>query len=204
MASYRHTHDHSYTSNILSIDLHAQSSKFNKVSPLLKLCFSIALLLLCIAADSAAIGLIIALSMLCILVVYGDIHFRYVLSLMKVPILFIMISCVTILVNFSHEPLGFLDIPLFEVYISITSSSISQSGTLFFKAYGTISALYLLCLTTPTHDLIHVLKKCHMREIIIELIHLTYCFIFVLIDLQNKMTIAAQSRTGFVSYNTAW
>ena len=55
----RHTHG-----GLLSLDRYAQASRLSMVSPRLKAAFAVAVLLLCVAADSAAIGLVISAGML--------------------------------------------------------------------------------------------------------------------------------------------
>lgn len=193
-----------HAGGMLSIDVHAQRSRLNSVNPALKLGFALAVLCLCVAADSALVGVVVAASMLGAIVVFGGTPAGYALSLMKLPVIFIVISCAAIACNISAQPLGYLDIALFGGFISVTPVSLAQAGLLFFRAYGAVTCLYFLSLSTPMQEIIEVLRCFHLPEIVIELMYLIYRYIFLLLDMQSKMTVAASSRLGYSGYANAW
>ena len=103
----RHTHG-----GLLSLYRYAQASRLSMVSPRLKAAFAVAVLLLCVAADSAAIGLVISAGMLAACIGCSGAPVRYILSLMAIPVAFILISCLAVIFDFSAVPLGFWDLPL--------------------------------------------------------------------------------------------
>ena len=200
MAGHRHTHG----GGMLSIDRYAQHARLRAVSPFVKSFFSLAVLLLCVAADSAAVGVIVSAGMLAACVRCGGAPLRYVLSLMAIPVLFIVASCLAIVFEVVPAPLGFFDVPLFGIYLSATPAGLRSAGLLFFKAYGAVACLYFLSLTTPVQEILEVLRALHVPKLVIELMYLIYRYIFLLLDVQHSMTVAAQSRLGYADRHNAW
>lgn len=201
---HAHTHTHSHTGGMLAIDRYAQRSRLRAVSPYVKLAFSLAVLLLCVAANSAAVGLAVAVGMLFASVRLGGAPARYVFSLMTIPVLFIAVSCLAIVFEVGRAPLGWFDLPLFGGYLSATAEGLRAAGLLFIKAYGAVTCLYFLSLTTPMQEIIGVLDRLRVPRIVIELMYLIYRYIFLLLDVQGKMTISAQSRLGYSDTRNAW
>ena len=203
-AKGRRGHHHTHGGGMLAIDRYAQQSRLSTVSPFVKLAFSVAVLLLCVAADSAAIGLIVSVGMLWACLVCSGAPARYVFSLMTIPVLFIVLSCLAIVFDVGWEPLGFFDIPLFGIYLSATAQSLRDALLLFFRAYGAVVCLYFLSLNTPMQEILEVLRVLRIPRLVIELMYLIYRYIFLLLDVQNRMTIAAQSRLGYADRHNAW
>ena len=85
-----------------------------------------------------------------------------------------------------------------------TRAGLRAAGLLFFKAYGAVSCLYFLSLTTPMQELIEVLRAAHIPAICIELMYLIYRYLFLLLDMQNHLTIAARSRLGYADRRRAF
>ncbi len=195
---------HVHGGGFLAIDRYAQSSRLREVSPYVKLFFSLAVLLLCVAAGSRGIGLVVSAGMLAACLRFSSAPAGYIVSLMAIPVLFILVSCMVIAFDVVRSPLGFLDIPLFGIYISATESGLNRALLLFFRAYGAVACLYFLSLTTPIQEILEVLRTLRLPKLIIELMYLIYRYIFLLLEVQNHMTIAAQSRLGYSSRRNFW
>ena len=198
----RHRHNHG--GGVLSMDRYAQRSRLCGVSPAIKTAFAVLVLLLCIAADSAAVGLVVSAGMLGGCIYFSGAPARYVFSLMTIPVVFIVVSCLAIVFEVTSAPLGFFDLPLFGVCLSATPEGLRSAGLLFFKAYGAVACLYFLSLTTPMQEILEVLRVLHIPRLIIELMYLIYRYIFLLLDVQYRMTVAARSRLGYASRHNAW
>lgn len=197
-------HRHSHGGGFLSIDRYAQQSRLRVVSPFVKLSFSVAMLILCVAANSAAVGLVVSIGMLGACILLGGAPARYMFSLMTIPVLFIIASCLAVAFEIVRSPIGFFDIPLFGFYFSATQVGISNAALLFLRAYGAVTCLYFLSLTTPMQEILEVLSALHLPRLVIELMYLIYRYIFLLLDVQNRMTVAARSRLGYASRRNAW
>ncbi|MEG3029053.1 MAG: cobalt ECF transporter T component CbiQ [Oscillospiraceae bacterium] len=199
----RKSHSHSHSSGAISIDIYAQKSRLNRVNPSVKLGFSLIVLLLCVGSQSPFFCLFVGVTMVCFIVLLGKTPLGYVVKLIKLPIFFILISCGAIVINFSKQPLGFLDLSFFGGYLSVTKHSLAQGGRMFFKAYGAVSCMYFLSLSTPMQELIAAMGKLHLPKIFIELMYLIYRYIFLLMEVQREMTVSAKSRLGYWGYKNS-
>ena len=197
-------HRHTHGGGMLSLDCYAQRPRLRGVNPLLKAIFAVLVLLLCVGADSAAVGLLVSLGMLAGCLVFGAAPARYVFSLMTIPVLFIVFSCLAIVFEVVQAPLGFFDLPLFGICLSATPAGLRSAGLLFFKAYGAVACLYFLSLTTPMQEILEVLRTLRLPKLVIELMYLIYRYIFLLLDVQYRMTVAARSRLGYAGRHNAW
>lgn len=195
---------HHHTGNLLILDAIAAHSGLVSVSPVLKAAFSFLCLLLCVGAEDVVVGVVVACSMLGIIWKLGKVPFCQILSLIKIPITFLVISCVVILVELTAAPIGFLHIALtHNHWLCVSAESLHHSVTIFFQSFGAVSCLYFLATATPMPQLIDVLHKCHLPEMMIELMYLIYRYLFVLLDVQKKMTISASARLGYEGVKTS-
>lgn len=93
------------------------------------------------------------------------------------------------------------------LFIILGSIAIGGNITLILniilKAISAASAMYLVTLSTPAGEIIAMLKKLHLPGIFIELMYLTYRYIFILSDEVHKMRNAGVSRLGYINFRTS-
>lgn len=192
------THNHSHHSgSMLMLDALAVHSGLLGVSPAIKAGFSIAALILCVSAGDIAVGITVAVSMMLLMGFLGNVSFRQILSLLRIPLLFLTVSCGVVLLEWLPEAVGLWYLPFGQHFLCITPQSLPRAATLFFQAMGAVCCLYFLSTSTPMPQLIAVLRRCHVPELIIELMYLIYRYLFVLLDAQHTLTISAASRLGY-------
>ena len=80
--------------------------------------------------------------------------------------------------------------------ITYTGHSLFYALRLVLVSLAAVSCLYFLTLTTPTLDMLGLLKKIRCPWIVIELMVLIYRFIFVLLDIAFAITTAQNCRLG--------
>ncbi len=195
----RHNHHHQ---GLLTLDSYAQRSQLNQYSAGLKAALAVGTVFFCIAADSVAISLAIFLMMGGITVCLGKTSLRYYISLLVVPSSFVLLSGIAILYQVSDIPHGIIDIPWFDSYLSITPTSQTAALSIVARSFGALSCLYTLSLSTPIYELIHVLRKIKVPDIVIELMYLIYRYLFILLSMYENMIRAAQSRLAGESWRT--
>ena len=197
-----HGHDHG---GYLSIDYYAQASGLNRLNPGLKLGSFVLFLFVCVAADSALAALVIAAAMICLTLWRGRTPVRVYLSLLLVPASFILLSSAAIIFSLSPEPLGLLDLPLpGALWLSATAAGRRSALLLMAKAFGGLSCMYALSLSTPMAELIGALRRLKLPAIVIELMYLIYRYIFILIDLRQRMQTACRARLGEDGWRNSW
>ena len=75
--------------------------------------------------------------------------------------------------------------------------------SIILKAFGAVSAMYVVTLSTPVCEIITELKKLHIPGIFIELMYLIYRYIFILFDAVHKMQDSGKSRLGYTSFKAS-
>ena len=97
-------HGHS-SGGVLMLDTLAANSGLRNVSPGLKTAFSVLVLLLCVGASDAVVGTAVALSMILAMVFLGKTPAARVAALLRIPLLFLLVSCLVILLEVCREEL---------------------------------------------------------------------------------------------------
>jgi cobalt/nickel transport system permease protein len=75
---------------------------------------------------------------------------------------------------------------------------------LILKAYGAVSALEMMALSTPSSEIISVLRKAHVPKIFVEMMSMIYRYIFLLFDVHSNMRNSAKSRLGYCNLKTSY
>lgn len=125
------------------------------------------------------------------------------MSLMSIPVVFMILGSIAIAFGVSMSPIGDYNLHLCGFYLYTSDENIMKTMEIVMKAFGAISAMYMMTLSTNTSEIISVLRKAHIPKIIIELMNMIYRFIFILIDVQCKMKNSAQSRLGYIDFKTS-
>ncbi|CVI73265.1 Cobalt transport protein CbiQ [Clostridiales bacterium CHKCI001] len=189
------------------MDKIAYSSKLREKNPCLKTVFAVGTLLLCIFTRNLLFSSFILIGMGLLLKTYVKTSLHMWIHLIVVPILFVILSTITILINISKEPLSGFAVPIGAIYLTASKEGIKTSCNLAMTAFASISCLYFLSLTTPVIDLLTVLKVIRCPSLIIELILLIYRFIFILANTASSIHTAQKCRLSETNYRTllsAW
>lgn len=189
---------------MLKIDDYAYTNALRHVHPIEKVGFTITFLFFTIITKNVVIGLITFFVMSLSIVLAAKIPFAQYIRLLLLPSIFIFTSMVAILVSIapleyeSDKTIWDVTIFLWQLYISWDNVNLAYH--LLITVIGSVSCLYFLILTTPLHQLMWVLRKIKLPTLFIELIGLTYRFIFVLLDKKQEIHLAQSSRLGYQNY----
>lgn len=194
----KHKHE-----GVYSIDVYAYASKMRNLNPSLKVLVAFITLLICIIAENIYVSLFVAVTMGLITVYKGGLRIHEYLSLLTIPIAFMIMGSIAIAIGISTMPIGQYNLNLYKVYLYTSDESIMKTLQVVMKAFGAVSAMYMMTLSTNTSEIISVLRKAHIPKLIIELMNMIYRFIFILIDVQCKMKNSAKSRLGYVDFKTS-
>ncbi|MCL1803584.1 MAG: cobalt ECF transporter T component CbiQ [Eubacteriaceae bacterium] len=196
----RHSHNDSY----LHIDIMAQISKLSSVNPALKLWSCLALMAICTASKSPAVGACLFIAMAFVSVGIGGQKARYYAKTLAFPVLFLLLSCLALLVEKSAMPLGVLCFKGFgSSYLVVTKSSQRTAELAAARALGSASCLITLAVSTSISDLISALKQAKCPSALIDLAYLIYRYIFVILSMFESMGSAARSRLGYKDMPTS-
>lgn len=193
---------HSHGSYVL-IDAYACTSGIRSWNATLKVLFSLCVLAVCLLADAPWVSVATAALCSTVTVGRGRLPLRSYAKLLAVPAAFILMGTVAIAINFSRVPAGDYSVNLHWFFIYFTRDGLTKAAFLILKVFGAVSALFLMTLSTPAHELLTVLRKARCPKLIVELMHMIYRFIFILLKVQSEMRTSAQARLGFCSFQTS-
>ena len=196
---FRHEHGGSF-----SVDYYAYASRMRSWNAGFKVLFSIISLLLCIACNNLFVSLAVIFFMGFLTVAVGGLKLHHYISMLLVPIVFLIFGTIAIAIGFSMHPVGQYHVHFLNLfYIYCSKASLLKAGNLVLKALGAVSALYMMTLTTPLSEIIAVLRKAHVPKLIIELMNMLYRYIFIMIDTHSRMKNSAESRLGYCDFKTS-
>lgn len=194
----KHSH-----SGIHSIDYYAYTSGLRGWNGTYKVLVAFLILVLCIVLDNIWVSLFVIFTMGMVTVGLGKIHLHSYIVLLAIPIAFMILGSIAIAVGVGKEPVGKYVIHLPGFYMYITKVGVLKALSVTFKALGAVSAMYMMTLSTPTNEIITVLRRLRVPKIIIELMNMIYRFIFVLVETQSQMHHAVESRLGYSDFKTS-
>lgn len=190
---------------MINIDTYAYASRLKCIDPMQKFAFALLTLGVCLWADTLLISFAVIVIMGWMTIRSGGTPLSFFIRLLMVPMAFLVIGVLTIAINFSSNPQGFLfSIPIAGSWIGVSAVGIYEAGRLFLRVLGSVSCLYFLSLSTPMIDLLNVLRRLKLPKIMVEMMGLVYRFIFVLLDTADTMLIAQNSRLGYRSLSTGY
>ena len=114
-----------------------------------------------------------------------------------------LLGGIAIAVDLSLQPTGDFYLNLFFCYLCVTYAGILKAFFLMLKVFGAVSCMFLMTLSTPSHELFSVLHKIHCPSLFTELMHMIYRYIFILLEVQHNMQISAEARLGFCDFRTS-
>lgn len=191
-------HEHIY-----SIDYYAYLSEIREWNSEFKVMFSVLTILFCIWADNVYVSLGIFLIMGYITMGKGKIHFHDYISLMTIPLAFMILSSVAIAVDSAKEAVGVYYINCHWFYLYLTPKSLYEAFLIMMKSLSAVSAMYMMALSTPISEIISVLRKMHVPKFMLELMNLIYRYIFILMEVQSQLKNAAEGRLGYCDFITS-
>lgn len=184
---------------MLLIDRYAYINRLKDFSPMAKFIFVIGALTIALVFNKFYMNLGIFLFMVFLTTFVADIPLYRYLKIMAIPIAFLMISLITILLSISSENIFIWSFKISNKYIGITYYSLKESINTLMRVLASISSTFFLGLTTPLNNIIRVLKKLKLPNILIELLVLIYRFIFIFLEESKDIRMAQEMKFG---YNT--
>lgn len=189
-----HRHEH----GILAIDVLVRRSRFFSWNSTWKVACSCLLLILCILAPSPVAPLLLSVVLPVLTAVVGGCGIHRYWTLVRLPLGFLLVSSLTLLWDFTDASSGAMwAIHCFGGWLVVTREAQETAWAVVARALGAIQCLYFLNLSTPMPEILHVLRKLRVPDVILDLAALIYHYIFVLLSVYQEMQSAACSRLGY-------
>lgn len=194
---------------MITIDKVCYHSKLRYENPEQKILYGVITLLICVGSKSYGVAAAVLLINTYLIVCKSGVAFHKFLHYMKIPMTFILLSTLSIIVNFSGQPLdAFAWLLPFQVrgsslYLTCSIESLYFAGRLILTALASVTNLYFISLTTPMPDILMVMQEAKIPILFIELMLLTYRYIFILLEVADHIHKAQLVRLGNKNYKTS-
>jgi len=186
---------------MLNIEQYVYSNKLRNLHPLEKMLFSLATMVIALAAKQFSVSLAVLLLMLALLRWKAGIPGRVLIKLLAVPEGFLLIGAATIAVTISAEPVGMVGaVRIGPYYLGCTANTLSLAWQTVFTSLSAFACLCFLALTTPMTEIIYALRLLRLPPVLLELMTLIYRFIFVFLETAWQIYTAQSSRWGYSSF----
>lgn len=184
---------------MLYLDKYAYSNSLRRLHPVEKFFFALSTMIICLIANSLTVSVIVVFLMSGVAVRMGKIPLRFYLKLMLIPTSFLTVGIITIAINIVDDLNKLLwGWQIFNITIGITTQSLHDAIKLLLRSLAAISCLYFLSLTTPSVEIISILRKLKFPELFLDLMSLVYRFLFVLLEAAEKIYTSQTVRLGYV------
>lgn len=188
---------------LLIIDRYAYTNKLANSNPYIKFAIVVFSLGLTTIANNNYINLTIFSLMVFLTTLVAGIPLKKYIKILIIPMSFLLISIIAILISYSKVDIYMWSIKLFNGYIGILPSSLSDAILLTTRVLGSISATFFLGLTTPLNNLVKVFKKIRLPEVMIELIVLIYRSIFIFLEELVEIRDGQELKFGYSNFKNS-
>lgn len=190
---------------MILIDKYAYTNNLRYIKPSIKAIIGLIFLILSmILTSKMLLGAIILLISFTI-IVFAKIDLKNYLSLVKIPMYFLLIGIVINLINIGFDGDSMIySFRIWSVYIGISIESINTSLYILIRSISCLSCVYFIVLTTPFNDILILLKKMRLPNIAIELSMLVYRFIFIFLQEIDEIKKSQQLKFGYINLKTSY
>jgi cobalt/nickel transport system permease protein len=180
------------------IDQFAYSNALRQYEPSQKAGLACVTVIGCLLMPHPVVGLLALLWMAAITVLWARIPAIVFVRVLLAEGTFLLMSVVSVMISIQmSKPDALFSIFVAGVWISISVDSLTLAVTLFMRALGCATALNFLILTIPLVDIIELLRRMRIPDVLIELMMILYRSIFVLLDSLSRMSTAQDARLGY-------
>lgn len=186
---------------MLLIDKYAYFNRLKHIHPVEKVTLTLSLLFFSLIVRDSIVSIITFFIMSGLIIWGAKIPTNYYIKLLLLPGFFLLSGIVSILISFTGTDtaipnlLWSFSVGGWKLFIS--RDQVTKAVQLIFVTASSISCLYFLILTTPVIDILQVLQKLKFPRLLIEMMEITYRFIFVFLETASQIYHAQQSRLGY-------
>lgn len=192
---------------MLLIDKYAYINRLKHTHPIEKAAFtSIAMLSIMLSKDMY-VTFFTMFVMGVMTIFFARIPFTYYIRMLLFPFGFMFMSILAIVISFTTSDVTIATIwhyPIGPYTIFITQTALYRAAEVMITAMGSTFCVYFLILTTSITDISGLLRKLHVPELFIELMVLTYRFIFIFLQSAEAIYTAQQARSGYHNLRTSF
>ncbi|WP_042202912.1 cobalt ECF transporter T component CbiQ [Paenibacillus camerounensis] len=181
---------------IRRIDVLSGSNALRAISPMWKSLFAAVMFILSYALHPV-LQAAIAVWMMVWCTAYARIPLRAYGLLSGTALLFYLLGMPALLLEPGHPAAagaGIYELPVLPLYV--TAAGLERAGLLLVRVTACLSCFLFIILTIPFSELLQVLRRLRMPQIVLELMLIMYRFLFILSDTAHGMLLARRLRGG--------
>lgn len=183
-------------------DCYPIQSRICKVHPGFKLGWFVLYTMLGLSSHSVLFPGAELLVFLTITVFTVGISLWRLLRLMAIPAGFVLLGSLSVVLELNPvHPVFSLNAGA--ITFGVSAAGLQQGLLILFRSFSGIAVLYALVLNTSISDMIYVLRKLKVPEVVLDLMVLVYRNIFILSDTAQRIYIAQKSRMGHRNLKTS-
>lgn len=177
----------------MQIDAAAYACRWRGVTPGAKAWFALAGIAAAWLARSPGTLAVLALLSMCATTAGARVPVRTYLFVAAAPLGFLALSCLTMLVT-----------PAGDGAWQWTPELLPAVGHIALRSAAALAAVLGLVLTTPMPDLLALLRRLRVPELLLDLMALCYRMLFVLRQVWDEASTAQAARLGHHGYRQRW
>lgn len=190
---------------MLEIDKCAYTNALRYTNPMAKLLISFLALTISVIINNIMLHFLVMLIVSFLIIFIAKVNIKLYIKCLRIPIYFLIIGTILNMINISFENQGFIfNIKVFNLYIGTTLFSVKNSIYILLRAISSVISIYFLILTTPFNQLIIILKKLHIPDTLVELMVLTYRFIFIFLEEIKDIYKSQELRFGYINLKNSY
>lgn len=182
---------------MLLIDKYAYTNRLTNTNPYIKFAIVVIALAMATITTSIYINLSIQIIMSMLTTVVAGIPINKYFKFLFIPSTFLVLSILTILISISRVDIYAWRIEIFNYYVGITESALQESILLSTRVFSAMASTFFLGLTTPLNNIIRVLKKMYLSNVLIELLVLIYRFTFIFLEEAMEIHTGQELKFGY-------
>jgi cobalt/nickel transport system permease protein len=182
------------------IDDFAYNNRLRKIDPAFKAGLVGVILAVCILAGVPHVGLASTLVITLLAVGPAAIPLKVFGRVLLAEFAFFLLATVGVAVSITiTSPLSINPwaIQIGPLWFSSSPAMLENALLIITRVMGCASAMNFLALTTPMVEVIGLLRRLRVPELILDLMTLMYRYIFVLLESLDRMVLAQEVRMGF-------
>lgn len=183
-------------------DSYPVQSRIRKVHPGFKMGLFVIYTFWALSAHSVLFLLVLLSTILITIVQVSRISFAKLLRLMAIPAGFVLLGSLSVVLELNPVQPVF-SLPAGVVTFGASAAGLQQGMLILLRSFAGIAVLYALVLNTSISDMIYVLRKLKVPEVLLDLMVLVYRNIFILSDTAQSIYISQKSRLGHRNLETS-
>ena len=182
-------------------DSYPIKSRIKAVHPMLKIVLFAIYTAMALSSHSIVFMFLLLVTFIAFTQYTARISTLRLLRLMIIPAGFVLLGSFSVVLDVNPVA-AMYKVGIGSYFIGLSEASIHRAVLLFTRSILSIVILYSLVLNTPVADIIYVLRKMKVPEIILDLLVLVYRSIFILSDTAQSIFVSQKSRLGYRHLNS--